>query len=255
MQHASSVTRAAVTAQPQYKEYLISDIPDVDDIPMPTPVSVLLRTSDDYLMTSPVYEQEEEPQLDAVVSSSSGLTYGAADGFSMPERTGYSSYVNTNAGLYRPQSAPQLEAFAQTTDSNCPSLRASHHMAMIPEMEVVMSHPGVATGDHGDTGFAIPEQINSSYSYTANTGLLGSRHQSAPQFGTFARSSDFYPDPSLPTAPDVSVMPEVAYNVPGGDDIIGEFEMLEQLNFMNQTSNMVTDDWAIGEGFDDDVTS
>jgi hypothetical protein len=255
MQHAASVTMAGVTAQPQYKEPLISDLPDVDDIPMPTPVSVLLRTSDDYLMTSPVYEQEEEPQEDAVVSSSSGFTFGAAGGVFMPERTGYSSMVNTNAGLYRPQSAPQLEAFAQTEDSSCPSLRASHHMAMIPEMEAVISHPGFATGDHDDTGFAIPERIHSSDAYTTNTSLLGNRHQSAPLFGTFARSSDFYPNPSLPTALDVSVMPEVAYNIPGGDDIISEFAMLEELNFMNQTSNMETDDWAIGEGFDDEVIS
>ncbi|KAL3815459.1 hypothetical protein ACHAXA_008509 [Cyclostephanos tholiformis] len=248
MQQAASSSKAGIAAQPQFKESFISDIIDVDDIPMPTPVSVLLRTSDDYLMSSSEYEQVEEPQADTVMSSSSDFRFGAADGFSMPERTGYSSFVNTNAGLYRPQSAPQLEAFAQATD-----FQAYHHMTMIPEMEAVMSHPGVSPGNHGATDFAIPEEINSSYSYVASTGLLGNRHQSAPQFGTFFRSSELHPDPLLQTAPDVSVMPDIAYKIPGGDDIIGEFAMLDELNFINPKSNVETDDWAIGEGFDDDI--
>lgn len=105
---------------------------------------------------------------------SSCLTFGAADadGFSMPERTCYSSCVNTNVGLYCRQSAPQLDAFAQATDSSCPSIRASHHIAKIPVMEAITSHPCVATDNHGTTDFVIPEHINISYSFTPNTSLL-----------------------------------------------------------------------------------
>ncbi|KAL3772325.1 hypothetical protein ACHAW5_010911 [Stephanodiscus triporus] len=249
MQHAKSVSRAGISAQPQHQRPLQSDILDVDDIPMPTPVSVLLRTSDDYLVSSPVYEQEEL-QLDALVSSSSGFAFGAADGFSMP-----SSNANTNTGLNRHQSAPQLEAFTQATDPTCPSLLASQHMAMIPELEPVMSHSGFAIVDHGAADFSVPEQVNSSSFYNANACLPGYRHQSAPQFDTFATSSDFHRDPSSLPSPHMAVMPEVAYTVSGGNDIdiIREFEMLEELNFTNQIPTAETDDWAIGEGFDDDM--
>jgi hypothetical protein len=248
MRQDMSASRAVTSAQPERHRPMPSDIQDDDDIPMPTPVSVLLRTSDDYLMSSPVYGQEGM-QLDAVVSSSSGFTFGAADDFSMPERTIYSS----STGLNRPQSAPQLEAFNHATDSSCPSFLTSQHMAMIPEMEAVMSHSGAAAIDHGTADFAVPEQINSSSSYIANTGLLGYRH-SAPQFDTLARISDFHPDPSLPPPSSyMATMPEVHYTVPVGNDTIGEFAMLEELNFTNQMPSMEADDWAIGEGFDDDM--
>ena len=116
-----------------------------------------------------------------------------------------------------------------------------------------MSHSGAAAFYHGTDDFAVPEQINSSSSYIANTGLLGYRH-SAPQFDTLARISDFHPDPSLqPPSPHMATMPEVQYTVPVGPDIIGEFAMLEELNFTNQMPSMEADDWAIGEGFDDDM--
>ena len=92
-----------------------------------------------------------------------------ADGIIKPELTGYSSYVNTNAGLY-------LSLRHSWMLSPKPQIQAAHpfeppisHMAMIPVMEAVMSHPCVATGDHGATDFAIPEHINISYSFTNNT--------------------------------------------------------------------------------------
>lgn len=226
------VYSSGISSPQQQSQPSLFDIPGVDDIPMPTPVSVLLHTSDDYFVSSPSYEQQES--LDAFTSS--GFTSSAADNFSMP--IGYSSYTNANAGINSHRSAPQLEVFAQSNDSGCPSLLASQKMASIPEMDVVMSHTTVATLDHGAADFALPEQINSTPSHIANACQLGFRHQSAPQFDSVS----------------IAMMPEIAYTVPGGIDPIGEFAMLEGMNFSSQSlPNMDADEWAIGEGFDMDV--
>lgn len=141
--------RPAHSQQSQPSQF---DIPDVDNI-MPTPVSELLRTSDDYLISPQAYKRQEP------------LVSHTSSGFNLLP-IGYAS---------RHRSAPQLEAFGHSSnDTGYPSFMPSQKMASIPEMDVV------AQINHGHSHeFAMPEQINSISTYTSQ---LGHRHQSAPQF-------------------------------------------------------------------------
>lgn len=102
----------------------------VDDIPMPTPVSVLLRTSDDFIM-----EAYEEP-LDAV----SPPSIAAADSdIVVPEVTSSSTYCTDTSAIAtgtrlllnnRHQSAPQLYSSPLRI---YPSFLPAAPMAVIPE--------------------------------------------------------------------------------------------------------------------------
>ena len=149
--------RPAHSQQSQPSQF---DMPDVDNIPMPTPVSELLRTFDD--LVSPQAYKRQEP---LVAHTSSGFN-------SLP--IGYAS---------RHKSAPQLEAFSHSSnDTGYSSFMPSQKMASIPEMDVLISHNTVVAQVNHANEFATPEQINSHSSYTSQQ--LGHRHQSAPQFDT-----------------------------------------------------------------------
>lgn len=118
---------------------------DVGDIPMPTPVSVLLRTSDDYFS---LFEPHEP---------SSTVDY--APHHEMPHTT------NTLSSRHR--SAPQLATFSRWGSSPSHTSLPSAHMAVIPELEPVSVGVGVE--------FSSPDQMDHA-SY-----IGASMHQSAPQ--------------------------------------------------------------------------
>ena len=184
-------------AHPQQSQPSQFDIPDVDNIPMPTPVSELLRTSDDYLVPPEAYERQEP----LVAHNSNGFT-------SLP--IGYAS---------RHRSAPQLEAFSHSSNDTYPSFMPSQKMASIPEMDVLTSHNNtvIAQVNHHGRDFAMPEQINSHSSYTSQQ--LGHRHQSAPQFDTVSI---------------MTMMPEIDYTVPDSDfAMLEEFDFSSQLPGMD----------------------
>lgn len=180
------------------------DIADVYNIPMPTPVSELLRTSDDYLVSLQAYEQQEP----LVAHTSSGFNL-------LP--IGYAS---------RHRSAPQLEAFSHShNDTGYPSFMPSQNMASIPEMDVLISHNNVvAQVNHGHSrDFAMSEQINSISTYTSQQ--LGHCHQSAPQFNTLSVMT------MMPEIDDPAVLEEFEFlsqlpSMDADDWAIGEgFEM------------------------------
>ncbi|KAL7549533.1 hypothetical protein ACHAWF_012791 [Thalassiosira exigua] len=150
--------------------------PDVVDIPMPTPVSVLMSTSDDFI--SPY--RHEEPLRARVVAFAPAPTGGPVVDLATPESV--TSY---------------------------------------------------ATGGSGVMG----------------SGLLGSRHQSAPQLSLGGSSPS--PDlayPSMRPAPMAAIPewsnPSVMGAAGGGN--IADFAL-------EDFPEMAADDWAIGEGFDMDV--
>lgn len=128
-EYATAQTTAAVAVPATNSNIPISapfpSDPYVVDIPMPTPVSVLLRTSDDFISEEPMLynEQQQEPLLETMPSSSSaptagvavaGTNYGEAD-FVIPEHVN-SCYDPTSAGSllrstpvgHRHQSAPDF---------------------------------------------------------------------------------------------------------------------------------------------------
>jgi hypothetical protein len=192
-QSVAASSGGGVSVHQQHQHHpLPADIPDVDEIPMPTPVSVLLRTSDDYF--SPF--EPHEP--------SSTTNYATSD-----QATPYTSSLLSN----RHQSAPNFSRWGSSPSH--PSL-PSAHMAVIPELEPVSVDAG--------PDFSTTEQINSLSHHVTNTGMLGYSHQSAPQLyneqPTFLSGSLVNNDAMLPQANEV---------MPTRNDIIEDFAILEGL--------------------------
>eukprot|EP00584_Thalassiosira_punctigera_P001439 CAMPEP_0172532808 /NCGR_PEP_ID=MMETSP1067-20121228/5718_1 /TAXON_ID=265564 ORGANISM="Thalassiosira punctigera, Strain Tpunct2005C2" /NCGR_SAMPLE_ID=MMETSP1067 /ASSEMBLY_ACC=CAM_ASM_000444 /LENGTH=1190 /DNA_ID=CAMNT_0013317361 /DNA_START=74 /DNA_END=3646 /DNA_ORIENTATION=- len=137
--------------------------PDVVDIPMPTPVSVLLRTSDDFISELPYDEPLEAEAVMALPLS----TIPANSEFAIPEQA-TSSYTAPGAGTdgtglllsHRHQSAPQLhQPSSPSPDLGYSSLLPAAPMTMIPESSLVnnpiVGQVGVGVGDIGD--FALED--------------------------------------------------------------------------------------------------
>ena len=133
---------------------------DVGDIPMPTPVSVLLQTEDDFI--SPVEYQEEEP-MDPMTS---GYDDGLIGDMTMPEPVvSYGGAPIDTAGSSsgrglmrnRHSSAPQLHSLYQGSISPSPHDPRSYpsllptRMAMIPESSGFLGNSDRA-GDIADFG-------------------------------------------------------------------------------------------------------
>ena len=191
-------------------------IDDVDDIPMPTPVSVLLRTSDDYFS---LFEPHEP---------SSNVDYTTPH-HEMPHTT------NTLLSS-RHRSAPQLATFSRWGSSPSHPSLTSAHMAVIPELEPVSVGDGVE--------FSSPEQMKF-LPHVSNMGtiMLGNSHQSAPQL--YAEQSQTFLSGSLTT--NGAMIPQTNEHAISSGNTLEEFAGLEDLPL-----NMDADDWAIGEGFDMD---
>lgn len=137
--------------------------PDVGDIPMPTPVSVLIRTSDDFISTLP-YEEPLESEM-AMTAPSAPVIPGNSD-YAIPEQAPSSNGAGagtSGSGLLtsqRHQSAPQLHHSplgSPSPDFSYSSVPAP--MAMIPESSLVnnpiMGQAGSGTGDMVD--FALED--------------------------------------------------------------------------------------------------
>ena len=118
---------------PPAQQHVASD--DID-IPMPTPVSVLLQTSDDFISSEPMYDQEEP--LDADLEP---YSYSAESPDFMPEQVYSHASTSNTLGLgHRHQSAPQLYTsslggnISPTHEFSYPSLLPqAANMGTIPE--------------------------------------------------------------------------------------------------------------------------
>lgn len=192
-QSVAAASSGGISVHQQHHQHpLPADIPDVDEIPMPTPVSVLLRTSDDYFS---LFEPHEP---------SSATNYATSD-----QATPYTSSLLSN----RHQSAPNFSRWGSSPSH--PSL-PSAHMAVIPELEPVSVD--------ADPEFSTPEQMNSLSQHVTNNGMLGYSHQSAPQLyneqPTFLSGSLVNNNALIPQANEV---------IPTGNDIIEDFAILEGL--------------------------
>ena len=214
IQQNAATGRSGGVADHQPNQPQLSDIPIVDDIPMPTPVSVLLRTSDDYFS---LFEPHEP---------SSTTDYATSEDHAH-------SYIrsNSNSSLLsnRHRSAPQLANSSRWGSSPSHPSLPSAHMAVIPELEPV------SVGVVAD--YSTQEQLNS-FSHST-TGMLGNSHQSAPQLYSEQPSSFL----SGTWTNNSAVMAQANEGVSQGNDR-EEFAMLEDLPL-----NMEADDWAIGEDF------
>jgi hypothetical protein len=123
------------------------------DIPMPTPVSVLLQTSDDFISSEPMYEQQEPLDADLESYSTESLDF-------MPEQVTSHASTNNTLGLgHRHQSAPQLYTsslggnISPTHEFSYPSLLPqAANMGTIPESSGV-TNPMMMPPSPGDTAF------------------------------------------------------------------------------------------------------
>jgi len=156
-----SSTSSATTPSPTYD---LNEV--VDDIPMPTPVSVLLRTSDDFISELP-YEESLEV---AMMAPSPSAIAAANSDYAIPEQVASFSYeaatgtsTTATAGLFlgnRHQSAPQLHHSlgSPPQDFGYSSLSLAAPMAMIPESSLVNNPIVGQVGRDGDIGdFALED--------------------------------------------------------------------------------------------------
>lgn len=113
------------------------------DIPMPTPVSVLMQTSDDFIF-EPMYDQQEPlvaEQYDYGYQNQTSSSNSFLPNMPEPVNSGHGMLSNRYA------SAPELSSFGGTTsppqDFSYPSILPTEPMSVIPERQTSISSGGV----------------------------------------------------------------------------------------------------------------